>query len=310
MDEVTIKVELPTDEHGLIGRECPACERYFKLRPGTGLPVEHCRCPYCEHLGDASDFATPEQLEYARSVAINEISQSVIRPMIQRWGRNLERSTRNSMIKLSVKYDHRSIPLSYYQEQRLETSVTCSTCSLEFAIYGVFATCPDCGKPNALDVFRASIEVAGKRLALIDGLDDEALRSALLEDALSSGVSAFDALGKALRRRHPRALSTTPKNLFQNLRSLSDAIEAASRSPISAAFEAEDYAFLLRLFQVRHIYEHNAGVVDTDFCRNVPGTAHLNGRKYALNQETLERFLRLLGKLADAVIERLPPTPQ
>jgi hypothetical protein len=27
----------------LMGRECPSCEQYFKLKPRIGLPVEDCR---------------------------------------------------------------------------------------------------------------------------------------------------------------------------------------------------------------------------------------------------------------------------
>jgi len=200
MDQISISVSLPTDDRGMIGHECPSCEQYFKLKPGTGLPVEDCRCPYCEHLDESGSFATRDQLEYAKSVALNEITRSVIAPMMRRWGRELERSTRNSFIKLSVRYDHRPIPVSIYQERQLETDVTCSRCSPEFAIYGVFATCPDCGKPNALDVFHGSIEVSRRRHKLLDTIDDDGtLRAALLEDALSAGVSSFDALSPERR---------------------------------------------------------------------------------------------------------------
>jgi hypothetical protein len=145
MDELSISVSLPTDSRGLIGRECPSCGQYFKLKPGTGLPVDDCRCPYCDHSDEAGSFATREQLEYAKSVALNEVNRSVIAPMMQRWGRELERSTRNSFIKLSVRYRYQPIPIFGYQERQLETDVRCSSCSLKFAIYGVFATCPDCG---------------------------------------------------------------------------------------------------------------------------------------------------------------------
>jgi len=33
------QISLPLDEEGYLGRECPNtdCERYFKIKPGTGL---------------------------------------------------------------------------------------------------------------------------------------------------------------------------------------------------------------------------------------------------------------------------------
>jgi hypothetical protein len=143
MNEFRISVPLPTDEQGMIGRECTVCGQYFKLMPGTGLPIDDCRCPYCCHLGDASDFTTPGQLRYVEAMGLRQYSQSVLDPMLRRWAHDLEHSTRNSLIQLKVRHDHRPIPISHYQERQLETDVTCSNCQLQFAIYGVFATCPD-----------------------------------------------------------------------------------------------------------------------------------------------------------------------
>jgi hypothetical protein len=36
----TVNVSIPTDEAGLLGRECPVsdCLGYFKVKPGTGIP--------------------------------------------------------------------------------------------------------------------------------------------------------------------------------------------------------------------------------------------------------------------------------
>ena len=56
---------------------------------------------------------------------------------------------------------------------KLETQVKCDNCGLEFAIYGVFASCPDCGQLNALRVFEKSIEVALKRITLIDTIEED-----------------------------------------------------------------------------------------------------------------------------------------
>src|SRR3989304_1658655 len=68
MTRHTINIEIPKDENGFIGRECLECKKYFKLRPGTGLPTQHCHCPYCHYEGDSNTFWTQDQLEYARSL--------------------------------------------------------------------------------------------------------------------------------------------------------------------------------------------------------------------------------------------------
>jgi hypothetical protein len=78
-----INVPIPTDETGMVGRECPnaECEGYFKLQPGTGLTGDDldCVCPYCGHRGKPDQFWTKEQIEYAKSYTPN--MPTLLRPV-------------------------------------------------------------------------------------------------------------------------------------------------------------------------------------------------------------------------------------
>jgi hypothetical protein len=56
----------------------------------------------------------------------------------------------------------------------------------------------------------------------------------------------------------------------------------------------EEADFLMKMFQVRHIFEHNMGVIDDGFVQKVPGNAHLKGRKYKLEREDADKFLYIL----------------
>jgi hypothetical protein len=69
-------IPIPRDENGYLGRECPECERYFKITPGTGLTGDDlpCQCPYCGHSAPQDQFFTKAQIEYAKSVAINKVT--------------------------------------------------------------------------------------------------------------------------------------------------------------------------------------------------------------------------------------------
>jgi len=304
-----IRVSLPTDIEGFIGRECPhpQCQQYFKVKAGTGLPTNECICPYCGYKGDHREFFTRDQIEYAKSVALKEFLGPELRKL-ERSFKQLERSTRGGFIEIKVTMRRRPFRLKFYQERELETHVVCDSCGLEFAIYGVFANCPDCGQLNALEVFAKSIEVARKRLRLLDSLEqsDEDLRDAILSDALSGAISVFDALGKALRRRHPDLLPARPRNLFQNLGALSEALSKGIGQSLADVVGEEDTAFLMKMFQVRHIYEHNVGVVDDDFVGKVPNSAHLKGRRYQLERDEVEKSLDSLleaGKRLETVLE-------
>ena len=133
-----ISIDLPTDGRGLVDQWCAGCEGYFKIRFGTGILVEghSTSCPYCRRQADPSEFATPEQVEYAKAVALEAVTQE--------FGKTLERSA-SRFLKVttsapkSVGYDHRGIDLI----------VVCKSCSLEYGINGTEATtCPDCLAPT------------------------------------------------------------------------------------------------------------------------------------------------------------------
>lgn len=78
-------ISIPPDEDGLIGRECPApeCESYFKIQPGTGLKGENlaCRCPYCDHTAGQDKFFTKAQVEYAKSVVLNQVTGALLKDL-------------------------------------------------------------------------------------------------------------------------------------------------------------------------------------------------------------------------------------
>jgi len=292
-----INVQLPTDEKGMIGRACPKpeCGEYFKLKPGTGLQTPECICPYCRYKGQFWEVHTKQQIEYARSVAVKEFIEPELRGL-HRSLRNLERSTRGGFVQIKVKTTGFSFPLKLYQEQELETHVTCASCGLEFAVYGVFAGCPDCGQLNAAVVLSRSIEVALKRLALLESIEDtdRGLQEGILSDALSGGVSSFDAFGKALRNANKRLLPERPRNLFQNLAALSNALTEGVGKSLSDVVGEDAERLMNKMFQVRHIYEHNMGVVDDDFVQRIPDYSYLKGRKYPLEREEVAALLNTL----------------
>jgi phage FluMu protein Com len=311
MDEIrmNVKVNLPIDDRGFIGRKCPQCKKYFKVKFGTGLHGSRCNCPYCGFTTDHEGFATEEQRKYAQSVAFKELDDAV-ESMLQDFERGLKRledATREGFIQIHVE-SYRSpltLPLDIYREKEVETYVKCDHCGLEFEVFGVFANCPDCKALNAAVVFSKSIEVSHRRLKMSLSAGDPELQKAFLEDALSSGVSAFDGLGKALQTRYPNMFRDIRKNLFQNLEALGKCLTQSVGKSLSDSIGKENYDFLWRMFQIRHIMEHNMGVVDADCVKKVPDLSSLEGRKYVLKQEEVERFLSILSEAGSRIIELL-----
>ena len=53
-----MQISVPKDDDGFTGRECPACEKLFKIELGTGLQGAGlpCHCPYCGHTAGQDQF--------------------------------------------------------------------------------------------------------------------------------------------------------------------------------------------------------------------------------------------------------------
>lgn len=301
MDNFKIQVKMPSDEHGMIGRECLKCKQYFKLKPGTGLETNHCNCPYCDYEGNSDNFWTEAQLEYAQSIAMQQAYDKFIKPSLNKLSnsfKQLERSTRNSLIQIKVKStgNNSYFPIKYYSENELETVLICDNCKLEFAIYGVFSRCPDCNEINAFLIYEKSLEVIKKNLEVFSKPEiPKDILEISLSSILSSGIAAFDGLGKELRKRKLDKYPGKTRNLFQNISLLNNSLNNI------IADKHKDYDKLLILFQVRHIYEHNMGVVDADFVNKLPQFSSMLNRKYKLNVKELNEFIEMMKELGEII---------
>lgn len=291
-DTITISVEFPTDDQGLVGRECPNCGEYFKLKPGTGLATPSCTCPYCEHTSESGEFFTQDQIEYLQSVAAKRFIEPVLRDF-QEGLKRLETSS-NAFFQIRVSGEAIDFPIKYFSERDVETNVICDNCGLVFAVYGVFARCPDCTRLTSMSIFKKSLEVARKRLELVDRIppSEKDLTDALLSDTLSAGVAAFDSLGKRLRGEYPSLLPSKPHNLFQNLDSLSAALKSSVGSSLENILGVNEYAEVYELFQVRHLWDHSFGEIDEDFITKTQTDRAMLRKKYELSKEQVLTFLR------------------
>ena len=293
-------VTLEPDDHGMIGRQCPNdnCGLYFKLRLGTGGDTESIRCPYCRVEEHVSSFSTTDQLEFARSVAIRDM----LDPLLKGFKRNIERMNRDrsrGMIQLKFSVDYKPISILRYVERQLETEVSCDNCFLEFSVFGVFASCPCCGLLNSLKVMLGSLETAKRKLLLSEdpALDVE-LRQDFVKDALTGSVSAFDAFGKAHVKSHPNLLSESKRNLFQDIEALNVQLQTQGIPSFETIIGVSAWDELKWFFQARHVYVHNAGVIDKRFTSRLPALTYMQGRVLPLESVRIAQNIDVLASLS------------
>ena len=298
-EQITVSVKIPHDENGMIGRECLICKKYFKIKPGTGLPTTYCHCPYCDYSGESDTFWTTAQYDYVKSIAIKQSYEQFVKSHLEEFVdsfKEIERSTRNSLIQIKVEASgiNYSIPIKYFTEEDLETTVTCDNCGLVFSVYGVFAQCPDCNEHNAFLIYEKSLEVIQKQFDIIlNPYISHEIKENSNIFILYSCISAFDGLGKELRKRRPDLYTDKPKNLFQNLLYLNNLLNNFIK------YRSSDFDFLIKMFQVRHAYEHNMGVIDEEFIQKLPEYSKQLGRKYILKQDEIEMLLLMMRELGN-----------
>lgn len=303
MNTTQMKISIPTDENGLVGRQCPTCQEYFSVKFGTGLPTSDHICPYCGYTASSNEFFTQEQNDYIVSLLSKEFIEPAIRDLNKSF-KNLERSS-SKYIKIKVKTNDVSFPIKSYQEKILETHVTCDNCGLVFSIYGVFSNCPDCGKLNSLIILKRSLESCEKRIKLSETPEASEISEDLLSDALEQSVSSFDAFGKSLMKKYPTIFPSKSRNLFQNILLLEETLKDKFDKSIADFVGQEKSKLVKEMFQVRHIQTHNAGVIDNDFIKKIPEYSNNLGRKYKLKKENVSKNIESIGLLAQEILNLL-----
>ena len=306
-------VPIPPDEDGFTGRECPVpeCLGYFKVQFGTGLKGEGlpCHCPYCGHVGSHNEFYTEEQIEYAKSVALNRLTGALLKDL-----KAMEFNHRPKGkfgVGISLKVEGRPHPIRHYREKQLETEVTCDHCTLRYAIYGVFAFCPDCGTHNSLQILNKNLELAEKELALAGTVEGD-LAEHLISDALENAVSAFDGFGREACRICA-VVSSAPAKAehmsFQNLDSARHYIQELFDFDLASGVDSKEWEFACRCFQKRHLLAHKMGVVDEAYLKASGDSYAVLGRKVSIKPDGVTILIGLLGELGSHLVRQLPRYP-
>jgi hypothetical protein len=304
----SFSVPIKPDEDGYIGRECPVkeCLGYFKLTPGTGLPgPAPCHCPYCGHRGESNTFFTPEQIEYAKSVAFRQITDAFYQDLKSMEFNHKPRGAFGIGVSMKVSRSAPK-PIRYYREKQLETEVVCDGCTLRYAIYGVFGWCPDCGAHNSLQILNKNLELASKELALAETVEKD-LAEHLIGDALENVVSAFDGFGREVCAHKAKDMR------FQNLTGARTKVQDAFGFDFADGLTVDEWTSACRAFQKRHVLSHKMGVIDDDYVKKANDPHAVVGRKLSLSRDevtTAIQIVRVLGnRLFEGVLVSVPPAP-
>ncbi len=291
-----ISVKIAPDADGYTGRECPACEKYFKIKFGTGLPGDpDCHCPYCNHTGPQKEFWTKQQIEYAQSVAMNQLSGQLLTEL-----KKLERRPDSrAFVSIGISVKGSPTPIVYYREEELEERVTCCACTMEYTIYGAFGFCPDCGAHNSLQIANANFDLVLKSLDLAQ-IAPADLATKLIDNALEDAISCFDGFGREHCAAQPFSIS------FQSIDAAKDKLLRETGFDLAALLDAAAWNFVITQFQKRHLLAHKLGIIDAEYIRKTGSAQSLLGRKVTITDADVRTLVAHLRTLAGALVQSLP----
>jgi hypothetical protein len=296
------RIPITADENGYLGRECPVheCLGYFKITPGTGVKgPAPCYCPYCGHTGDSNTFFTKEQIEYAQSVVLRKVTDALHKDLKSLEFEHKPQGLFGIGFSLKLK-ESAPFPIRYYREKELETTVVCDSCTLRYAIYGVFGWCPDCGVHNSLQILLKNLELAGKELTLAASAESE-LAHHLIGDALENVVSAFDGFGREICMRKAADIH------FQNVSAARRKVQDTFGFDFADGLRPDEWKCACRVFQKRHLLAHRMGVIDEEYLQKANDAGAVLGRKISLSQSEVESAIGIVEAMGRRLFSGVHP---
>lgn len=311
-NKYSMSITIPPDEDGFLARECPnaSCSpAYFKVKPGTGITGQiEAFCPYCHHCDKPSEFPTQEQLRYAKDIAIREAHKGIGGIIEDAFGLGPSRKKKigGDFLSIEMSYEPGSLPsVRRPFEESLRRDVTCPTCSLEQAVFGLATWCADCGTDIFLTHVEAECNVLKKMLGDVKRRREELgarVAARDVENALEDIVSIFEAVLRALTRRkkleegvsEPEVAMLLKKigNGFQNVERSTKLTQELFNLDLLNGIDTADSEFLKVVFEKRHPITHNLGIIDRKYLDRVR-SGELEGRDVPVSPEEVERAIEV-----------------
>lgn len=292
-NKLTFKISIPS-QNGFYGRECnnPECKRYFKIHQDSLKDNMH--CPYCGLLFNKNELFTPDQLKYAQEVgrekAISYV-QNQLNQMIDKAFGNINSQNNGGLFSISIShkpanYEEKLIPSPV--EKRVDSEIECSECKAKFQVYGIFGYCPLCNYDNIV-IYDTNISI------ILSAIDNATDKNRELRHAYNDLVSTFEDFCKKRNK-------SQKKYNFQNLESVDNFFRDNYGINFFEKLNDDEALTIKRLFQKRHVYQHNKGIIDQKYISIIPEDISLLGQTAILYCEEFRNTAAIMRKLLLKII--------
>ena len=320
-NEFTLAVDMPDDDEGFFGRECPSCRRHFRIASDDyeALPDEQMLwCVYCGNHDDHDDFITAQQMARLERAATNYAEQMATKMLEETFGKMSRRSrgSRDSFIQVSWDVEpFRPRPLPGINEERLIRERACPDCGLRYAVFAEHRYCPVCGQLPALATALDSLAAETVRLdALADSppqLHAELREAGVLDrtyvDTIENAVAIVETLAERTFKNHVKDAEQILRGcgqVFQRLNDLADLYDAYLGIDLPAGL-GPAWPALHQFWAARHVFTHCDGIIDSKYLGAVGDSPMRQGQRLTVSESMARAVLRD----AELLCRALDPAP-
>lgn len=314
---INIPITFQSDEKGYFDRECPNenCLFTFKINMQDWeekVSDDEVHCPLCGHIDTSDKWWTQEQLSAMQEVVSNW-AVSYIQNELDKSFKKLERSTHgNKFIKTKYKPGHKTTfinnPLG--QSPEWEQEIQCPNCQTRYSVIGSAFFCPCCGYnviettfDESLDSISKMIEALPEMEAMLTSLygKDKAvvMCRSMLEGSIGDVVSVFQKYAEA--RYSVLSNAKARSNDFQIIEKGSDLFKALCGFGYEQWLTDDELRQMNVMFQRRHLYEHNGGIVDTKYVEKSGDQTYRVGQRIVAQKADVVRFISIAKKLGEGL---------
>jgi hypothetical protein len=314
-DNIVMRVEIPLDEEGFFGRQCPSCDQVFRIAHDDyeALPDDlRLWCVYCGHNDDHSEFLTTQQEERTLRPA-TDVAMQLVDQMFDKSLGGLARRTRGSMIRFSYRSTpYYPEPLPGIDEERLVRERRCSSCSLRYAVFGEHRFCPVCG-PLAPGVVAAdALAAESARLDALSTLPadsaatlrEQGVFDRIYVDTIENLVSIVESLASSTFNTTvsgAQAMLKGKRNVFQRLDDMAELFQAHVGSDLRGTVGPPLWSLLESTWAARHVFAHRDGIVDDRYLATVPTATVSVGQRLTVSEASVRQAIDATTRLCEAI---------
>lgn len=316
---VTMHISVPADDAGHFGRQCPSCERMFRMHVAdyNALPDDiRLTCPYCCMEEGPSKFMTQQQLERMRAAA-GAYAQQLVAGKLDGIFSSMARSTnaRGGAIRVSYSGQSRTVsprPLPAITEEAPIRERTCAGCGNRYAVFGEHVACPACGPLPPNVVAQDALDAQEALLAVFDHIPAQVLgqlrEAGSVERTAASTLGAVVSILETYMKRTfldqvpaGDSLIAGKGNIFQRLDDTAQLFRDHCAIDLPGLLGAVSWNRLRLLYGIRHLLTHANGVADARHLTRFPDHGVVVGQRVGLTLADAREALKLARNLVNGV---------